>query len=485
MSRSEPGELASKSSQPVVILKFDIYIYTSTLTLEELNEAINEFSISLELRPRLPPLELTMNKLSDDVIGIYVEQLDQCGTMIPFSTFLLAVIRHFGIHVSQLVPMGVNRVTMFEIRCRSLNVSATVSLFQAFYKLCKQGHWFSFENKSGGRAKKCFKKITSSLKGWKRYFFFIDQRAILHAMPWRHIDTHFRDDFPISYNEWDADRIAERVIFLRKPPTPLLYMCRLTMDCRHPKLSHVIEYAKGNVITVDDFLSLPERNGTLDTISAAPINHSISKPLNTATGSKRKEAERQTASDQVEKIKKLEEDIFLKSKQLSNAESQVQLLVKEKEKLVAELARSELEHRSIIRDFIPQVVSWLQTSMEYRRSLGVPISLLYIVGWLGGLGLGWTKEQIAKILSSTSNLDIKGSKTWREKHKELFTLKCPYIQKVADSYLLSSGELMNVFPDVPVDATADNPGASTQYGKAGSSKSKPHETTPPNDDALA
>ncbi|GJU18295.1 hypothetical protein Tco_1146261 [Tanacetum coccineum] len=31
---------------------------------------------------------------------------------------------------------------------------------------CEQGHWFSFENKTGGRAKKCFKEVTSSLKGW-------------------------------------------------------------------------------------------------------------------------------------------------------------------------------------------------------------------------------------------------------------------------------------------------------------------------------
>nr|GEW90607.1 hypothetical protein [Tanacetum cinerariifolium] len=404
-SRSEPDELAPESSQPVVILKFDIYIYTSTLTLEELNEAINKFSVSLELRPRLPPPELTMNKLSYDVI-------------------------------------------------------------------------------------------------------------------------------------------AERVNLLRKPPTPLLYMCGLTMDCRHPKLSHVIKDAEGKVITVDDFLSLPEWNGTLvskgdpipnnerpfvrttsslplgeaslatskkkrarknvgltdsgseDTIFAAPINHSIPKPLNTATGSKRKEAEvsvvdssehtreptssivqktsegplvqeddqaknvdvsddeffcldyfdemisnlatppenevlesltnnEVTASDQVEKIKKLKEDIGPKSKQLSDAESRVQLLPASDEHGVEE---------------------------EFGGA-NQPIVYRWLVG--------------------------------REKHKELFTLKCPYIKKVDDSYLLFFGELMNVFPNVPVDATADNPGTSTQYGEAGSSKSKPQETTPHNDDALA
>ncbi|GJQ96615.1 hypothetical protein Tco_0007754 [Tanacetum coccineum] len=218
MSRSEPGEMAPESSKPVVIPKLYMYIYTSTLTLEELNQAIKEFCILTDLRPRLPPPDLTMNKLSDDVIGVYVEHLDQGGMRIPFSTFLLNVIKYFRI----------------------------------FYKLCKQGHWFSFENKFGGRAKKCFKEITSSLKGWKKKFFLIDRRVIPDPMPWRHIDTDVRYDFPISYNESDVECIVERIILLRKPPQPLLYMRGLTMDCRHTELSHVIKDPKGQGELIPD-----------------------------------------------------------------------------------------------------------------------------------------------------------------------------------------------------------------------------------------
>ncbi|GKE35664.1 hypothetical protein Tco_1454986, partial [Tanacetum coccineum] len=132
-----------------------------------------------------------------------------------------------------------------------------------FYKLCKQGHWFSFENTTGGRAKKCFKEVTSSLKGWKKKFFLIDRRAILDAMPWRHIDIEVRDDFSISYNEGDADRLAEHVILLRKPPQALLYMCGLTMDYRHPELSQIIKDPEGQVINMDDLLKLHDWNGTL------------------------------------------------------------------------------------------------------------------------------------------------------------------------------------------------------------------------------
>ncbi|GKB30612.1 hypothetical protein Tco_0870013 [Tanacetum coccineum] len=162
MSGSEPGEMVSETLRVVVVPKFDMHIYTSTLTLKELNQVIETYGIPEDLRFLLPSPDLTMNKLLDDVVGIYVEQLE---------------------------------VTTFEVHCRSLRVSAIVSLFRVFYKLCKQGHWFSFENKTEGCVKKCFKEITSSLKCWKKQFFLIDSRAIRDAMSWRHIDTDVRDDF--------------------------------------------------------------------------------------------------------------------------------------------------------------------------------------------------------------------------------------------------------------------------------------------------
>ncbi|GKF01068.1 hypothetical protein Tco_0027991 [Tanacetum coccineum] len=209
MSGSEPREMAPKSLQVVVIPKFDVHIHTSTLTTKELKQAIKEFCIST-----VPSPDLTMDKLPLIVIGIYVEQLDQGRMMIPFSTFLLAVIKQFQVHISQQVPMGVNRVTMFEVRWSLVFI----------------------QEQNRRRSKKCIKEITSSLKGWKKNFFLIDRRAIPNAMSWRHIDTDVRDDFLVNYNEGDADRLAEHIILLRKPP---------------------------QLITMDDFLKLPDLNETV------------------------------------------------------------------------------------------------------------------------------------------------------------------------------------------------------------------------------
>ncbi|GJS79360.1 hypothetical protein Tco_0729241 [Tanacetum coccineum] len=154
MSGSEPGEMAPESSQTVVMPKFDMHIYTSTLTAKELKEVVTEYCIPSDLHPRLPPL----SNYNGYAFGL--------------------------VHVSQLVPMGVNRVILFEIRCQSLNINAIVSLFRVFYKL---------------------------------YL-----RAIPDAMPWRPIDTDVRDDFPMNYNEGDAERLAETVVPVRPPPRHLL-----------------------------------------------------------------------------------------------------------------------------------------------------------------------------------------------------------------------------------------------------------------------
>nr|GEX05989.1 hypothetical protein [Tanacetum cinerariifolium] len=196
-------------------------------------------------------------------IRLYIEQLKQGGLRIPFSSLFLAVIRHFGVHVSQLVPMGVNRVILFEIRCISLSINLTVSLFWVFYKLCKQGHWFSFENKTGRGTKKYFKEVTSSLKGWEKKIFLLDRRAILDAMPWRHGDIVLHDDFLTNYNEIDVSRLSKFLVPLRPPPCHLLYVCGLTTACRHPELQYNIRDQDKNVISMDTFLKLPTWTGTI------------------------------------------------------------------------------------------------------------------------------------------------------------------------------------------------------------------------------
>ncbi|GKB61964.1 hypothetical protein Tco_0918150 [Tanacetum coccineum] len=212
-----------------VVSKFNMHVNPSVLTSDEVNSLVVEYAIPLDLHPCVPPSGLTMNRLPADKIGIYDQYLELSGVRVPFSTFLLDVIKHFRVHISQLVPLGLNRVTMFEIYCRSLEINPSVNLFCAVYKLNKQGHWFSFERRSGkGGHSKIFNEFCTSLKHWKDRFFFIDRRVIPDAMPWRHQDSSVADPPPTGVRAEYIRRLCEHIIDLLPVHPAMLYAVGLT-----------------------------------------------------------------------------------------------------------------------------------------------------------------------------------------------------------------------------------------------------------------
>nr|GEV59328.1 hypothetical protein [Tanacetum cinerariifolium] len=92
----------------------------------------------------------------------------------------------------------------------------------------------------------------------------------------------------------------------------------------------------------------------------------------------------------------------------------------------------------------------LHISVEYRKSLAGPVQFCFTTWWLGGLSLGKTEYEIARFLSETKDLDIEGSKLREMKHRELFTMSYPYVEKIVASCDLPMSELLKVSPDVPL-----------------------------------
>ncbi|GJU08828.1 hypothetical protein Tco_1125258 [Tanacetum coccineum] len=121
----------------------------------ELKTLIATYDIPLNLRPRLPDSNFRMINLpaGDTAIGVYSRIFDSSGVRIPFSSFLLAVLKYFKVHISQLVPLGLAKVITFEVLCRSLDIEPTVTLFRVFQTLSKQGDWFSFAKRGGSAPK--------------------------------------------------------------------------------------------------------------------------------------------------------------------------------------------------------------------------------------------------------------------------------------------------------------------------------------------
>ncbi|GJS51262.1 hypothetical protein Tco_0624624 [Tanacetum coccineum] len=187
-----------------------------TLSKNDLKDLVKTYRIPLDLHPRLPDPGFTMDHLPSDAIGIYSEFLWFFGVRIPFSTFLLSVLKYFKVHISQLVPLGLNKVVSFEVVCRDLNIVPTVTLFRVFQYICKQGDWFSF-SKHRNTEDVCMDDGPSSLKKWKDKFFLIDRRAIPDYLTWRHSCSCVLDDLPSDgYDRNDVELLCPHLICLRE-----------------------------------------------------------------------------------------------------------------------------------------------------------------------------------------------------------------------------------------------------------------------------
>nr|GEV03962.1 hypothetical protein [Tanacetum cinerariifolium] len=177
-------------------------LYHSRLTQDDLNDLIIKYKIPRDLYPRLPSEEFMMSELLDDAIGIYHWMFDFSSVRIPFSSFLLALIKHYRVHFSQLSPLGVNKVITFEV--------LTMTLFRVFQTLCKQGDWFSFAKRSA----------------------------------------------PSLYA--DVRRLSAHVIKLRDMPEGVRVLSGLSRVWKSRVCDPVLWGADGNVTGIHDFLCLPQ-----------------------------------------------------------------------------------------------------------------------------------------------------------------------------------------------------------------------------------
>ncbi|GJU60374.1 hypothetical protein Tco_1238140 [Tanacetum coccineum] len=156
-----------------IMAKKDMDLYHSRLTQDDLNDLIIKYKILCDLHPWLLFEEFVMSELLNDAIGINHRMFDFFGVRIPFSSFLLALIKHYRVHFSQLGLVGLNKVITFKVLCRSLQLEST--------------------------------------------------RAILNAMVWRHPDVAIDDPRPDagSFNMANVRHLSAHVVKLRDMPEVL------------------------------------------------------------------------------------------------------------------------------------------------------------------------------------------------------------------------------------------------------------------------
>ncbi|GJZ24385.1 hypothetical protein Tco_0561844 [Tanacetum coccineum] len=179
--QSEEIKLLNVTTLP----KFDMSSYESTMTAKDVKSLALRHGIPLDLHPVALTNGWTMDKLPDDMIGLYEY---------------------------------------------------------------KQGHWFSFEKRVGkGVGGQIFRETFSGLKGWKKRFFFLDRRVIPDAMAWRHHDSYINDPTPEDgFSVQDVQTLTERVIDLRPIPFGLLFQRGLATTWDFPGFHPIFKDTKGN-----------------------------------------------------------------------------------------------------------------------------------------------------------------------------------------------------------------------------------------------
>ncbi|KAJ0437434.1 hypothetical protein HanHA300_Chr16g0602111 [Helianthus annuus] len=103
----------------------------SVLTAKDLESFVETYRIPKRFSPTLPgPNESA--ECTPDRIALYTLAFSSYGFRYHLSPFKIALLRHFGVHFSQLHPLGFMRVVHFELSCVAVSGEPSVPLFCMF-----------------------------------------------------------------------------------------------------------------------------------------------------------------------------------------------------------------------------------------------------------------------------------------------------------------------------------------------------------------
>ncbi|GJS94201.1 hypothetical protein Tco_0801169, partial [Tanacetum coccineum] len=158
-----------------------------------------KFHIPKEVHLVLPNRGDTIHKRPTGKIGLYTRFFNFANFRLPLSTFLVNILRHFRINISQLSVIKAAKVSHFEILCRVYGITPTVGLFRCFYVNSKKNGWISFI-KHSDKSLVCYTKPLDSLKNWIDHFFWVDDFACPARFLWHTAKNVTKDLAPATTN---------------------------------------------------------------------------------------------------------------------------------------------------------------------------------------------------------------------------------------------------------------------------------------------
>ncbi|MFS7922308.1 hypothetical protein Hanom_Chr03g00247571 [Helianthus anomalus] len=135
-----------------------------------LDKFIREYRIPLDLHPVLPSENETIYPFRQGKFPFYTRVCNFANYRVPFSRFLIRVLQFFRVHISQVNPFGLSRISHFEISCRAQDWRPVLDVFRYFYEFITAGDWYTFAHRKGIPSPSSSER--SSLKNWKDNFFW-------------------------------------------------------------------------------------------------------------------------------------------------------------------------------------------------------------------------------------------------------------------------------------------------------------------------
>ncbi|KAJ0450636.1 hypothetical protein HanHA300_Chr15g0558451 [Helianthus annuus] len=184
----------------------DRSLIRSVLTAKDLEIFVDTYRIPERFSPTLhgpnDPAEC-----SPERIVIYTLSFSFCGIRYPLSAFKVDLLKHFGIHFSQLHPLAFMRVVHFELSCVAVVGEPSVPLFCMFYKLVSDGDWFTFAKRKHSVSPPCYSFMPTSTypKEWKNRFIFASTMMMPESPPLRDPKAPIEDSVPVL----SADEIVQ------------------------------------------------------------------------------------------------------------------------------------------------------------------------------------------------------------------------------------------------------------------------------------
>ncbi|KAJ0786503.1 hypothetical protein HanOQP8_Chr02g0072001 [Helianthus annuus] len=152
---------------------------------EEFHNLVRGHNFRPEWGARYPPSGSTALDAPPGFITLYAGFFREGNFRLPVTKFLAAVLKGYGLHISQINAIGLPRITHFEFVCRSHRVEPTFEMFNTFYSVTYSSGFYSFQARTGV-APVCSVPI-KGIHDWKQKFFYIRRGVISSEMPYRQV----------------------------------------------------------------------------------------------------------------------------------------------------------------------------------------------------------------------------------------------------------------------------------------------------------